>query len=133
MTIYVPRKKDRECRFKNGTFFFYFLFNCVFGCPLFSFSVMSSFYIRLPEKYKNKSVQEYLDDLLEFYNEYFWLIHVLPFNFITHRQWDQFDVEWRNALMSFMEQAGDNWAKALLESILNTNDYVKCKTMCSCQ
>ncbi|KAG1179940.1 hypothetical protein G6F70_008476 [Rhizopus microsporus] len=84
---------------------------------------MSSFYIRLPEKYKNKSVQEYLDDLLEFYNEYFWLIHVLPFNFITHRQWDQFDVEWRNALMSFMEQAGDNWAKALLESILNTNDY----------
>ncbi|CEG83145.1 hypothetical protein RMATCC62417_17117 [Rhizopus microsporus] len=122
MTIYEPRKRVESVGLEMGLFF---LLNCVCECPLFlfSFSVMSSFYIRLPEKYKNKSVQAYLDDLLEFYNEYFWLIHVLPFNFITHRQWDQFDVEWRNALMSFMEQAGDNWAKALLESILNTNDY----------
>lgn len=132
MTIYVPRKRGRECRFRNGTFFIIIQL-CTWMFSFFFFSVMSSFYIRLPEKYKNKSVQGYLDDLLEFYNEYFWLIHVLPFNFITHRQWDQFDVKWRNALMSFMEQAGDNWAKALLESILNTNDYVKCKTMCSCQ
>lgn len=80
--------------------------------------------IQLPAKYKDKTVVEYLNELLNFYNEYYWLIHVLPFNFITHRQWEQFDVQWRQALMSRLDQAGEDWTSAILDLTLETSDYV---------
>ncbi|KAG0760693.1 hypothetical protein G6F16_010383 [Rhizopus arrhizus] len=79
--------------------------------------------IQLPAKYKDKTVVEYLNELLNFYNEYYWLIHVLPFNFITHRQWEQFDVQWRQALMSRLDQAGEDWTSAILDLTLETSDY----------
>lgn len=93
--------------------------------PLFSvYMSLPSRYIQLPEKYKNRAVREYLDELLNFYDEYFWLIHVLPFNFITHRQWEQFDIQWREAIMAKLEEAGDNWAMAVLDLTTETSDYV---------
>jgi hypothetical protein len=79
----------------------------------------------LPLKYMNDTPEEYLERLMAFYKEYHWLIHVLAFNFVTLREWDNFPFEWREALMQRMEEAGDDWAKEILDLTSETSDYVR--------
>ncbi|KAI9260815.1 methyltransferase domain-containing protein [Sporodiniella umbellata] len=80
-------------------------------------------YIQLPQSHKDKSVKEYLEDLLKFFEENYWLIHLLPFNVFTHRLWENFDISWRDAITSKMEEAGDNWVFAILDLTSETSDY----------
>lgn len=91
---------------------------------------MSSIYenkvpFRLPPKYSNDTPEQYLERLMSFYKEYHWLIHVLAFNVITLREWEKFPLEWRQALMNHMEEAGDNWAMSILDLTSPDSDYVK--------
>ncbi|KAI8376908.1 methyltransferase domain-containing protein [Blakeslea trispora] len=79
----------------------------------------------LPTRYKDDTPEQYLERLLKFYRDYHWLIHVLAFNFITHQEWEKFPSDWREALMHHMEQAGDNWAFAILELTSESSDYSK--------
>lgn len=80
--------------------------------------------IELPPKYANDTPEQYLERLIAFYKEYHWLIHVLAFNFITLREWENFPLEWREALMKRIEEAGDEWAMAVLDLTSATSDYV---------
>ncbi|KAI7900480.1 methyltransferase domain-containing protein [Cokeromyces recurvatus] len=79
--------------------------------------------LTLPLKYKNDSPEEYLEKLISFYKQYHWLVHVLAFNFITQQEWQKFPLEWREALMHYMEKAGDNWAFSILELTSDKTDY----------
>lgn len=76
----------------------------------------------LPSRFNTP--EEYLECLLTFYKEYHWLIHVLAFNFQTHHEWDNFPLEWRDALMARIEEAGDDWAFAILDLTSEQSDYV---------
>lgn len=76
----------------------------------------------LPPKYSNDSPEEYLERLMAFYKEYHWLIHVLAFNFVTLSEWENFPLEWREALTDRMQ--GDNWAMDMLELTLESSDHV---------
>jgi hypothetical protein len=78
----------------------------------------------LPPKFSSNTPEEYLEKLMAFYKEYHWLIHVLAFNFQTHHEWEKFPVEWRNALMARIEEAGDSWAFAILDLTSEQSDYV---------
>lgn len=80
--------------------------------------------IELPQKYVNDTPEQYLERLMTFYKEYHWLIHVLAFNFVTLREWENFPVEWRDSLMKRLEEAGDDWAMAVLDLTSETSDYV---------
>jgi hypothetical protein len=79
----------------------------------------------LPPKYSNDTPEQYLERLMDFYKEYYWLIHVLAFNFVTLREWENFPLEWRDALMKRMEDAGDDWAIDILDLSSETSDYVR--------
>ncbi|KAK4515703.1 uncharacterized protein ATC70_010656 [Mucor velutinosus] len=77
----------------------------------------------LPSKYSNDTPEQYLERLMSFYNEYHWLIHVLAFNFVTQKEWEKFPLEWREALMKRIEDAGDDWAFAILDLTSTKSDY----------
>ncbi|OBZ90925.1 Protein RRNAD1 [Choanephora cucurbitarum] len=79
----------------------------------------------LPTKFKGDTPEQYLERLLDFCKEYHWLIHVLAFNFITHKEWEKFSSDWQDALMNHMQQAGDEWAFAILELTKESSDYSK--------
>lgn len=77
----------------------------------------------LPKKYSNDTPEQYLERLMSFYKEYHWLIHVLAFNFVTLDEWENFPLEWRQALTERMQ--GDNWALTMLDLTSETSDHVK--------
>ncbi|CEP14918.1 hypothetical protein [Parasitella parasitica] len=77
----------------------------------------------LPLKYSNDTPEQYLEKLMSFYREHHWLIHVLAFNFVTHREWEKFPLDWREALMRRVEEAGDDWAFAILDLTSTNSDY----------
>jgi len=80
----------------------------------------------LPSKYSNDTPEQYLERLMSFYKEYHWLIHVLAFNFVTQKEWEKFPLEWREALMERIEDAGDDWTIAILDLTSVKSDYVSC-------
>lgn len=81
--------------------------------------------LQLPLKYISDTPEQYLERLLAFYKEWHWLIHVLAFNFVTLKEWEHFPLEWREVLMRHMEDAGDDWAMAILDLTSETSDYVR--------
>lgn len=80
--------------------------------------------LELPAKYSNDTPEEYLERLMAFYKKYHWLIHVLAFNFVTLHEWENFPIEWREALMQRIEEAGGDWAMAILDLTSESSDYV---------
>lgn len=101
-----------------------FLLSTCHKCQFFIIMLNSRTPLPLPSKYSNDTPEQYLERLMSFYKEYHWLIHVLAFNFVTQKEWEKFPLEWREALMKRIEDAGDDWAFAILDLTSTKSDYV---------
>ncbi|KAI8987537.1 hypothetical protein BDF20DRAFT_850792 [Mycotypha africana] len=83
----------------------------------------------LPAKFSNTTPEQYLDRLIDVCKEYEWLIDALAFDIFTHNYWGKFPAEWTEALMSYVDEAGDDrCACAVLELTSKEADYSRWPT-----